>query len=37
LVDGDGALHPLVADVIGDNPAALAAIGRPNYRPLPFF
>jgi len=29
-VDGDGAADPCIADVVGDNPAMSAAIGRPD-------
>lgn len=37
LVDGDGALYALVADMVGYNPALVAAIGRPDDGPLSFF
>ena len=36
-VDGDGAADPAVADMIGDDPATPAAIGRPDYGPVLFF
>ena len=36
-VDSDGALHALIADMVGDHPAAPAAIGGPNYRTATFF
>ena len=36
-VDGDGALHALIADMVGDDTATPAAIGGPNYRPAAFF
>ncbi len=36
-VDGHGAVHTIVADMVGDDPAAPAAIGGPHYRPVLFF
>lgn len=36
-VDGHGALHALIADMVGDHPATPAAISGPNYCPASFF
>lgn len=36
-VDGDGAVHARVTDMIGDDPPVLAAVGRPDYRAAGFF
>ena len=36
-VDGYGALHALIADMVGNDAATPAAIGGPNYCPTSFF
>ena len=36
-VDGDRALHALIADMVGDHPPTSSAIGGPNYCPALFF
>jgi hypothetical protein len=37
VVDGDGTSNALVANMVGDDPAAPAAVSGPNYRPAAFF
>jgi len=37
IVDGDGAAHALVADMVCDDLAVATAIGRPDHRPPLFF
>ena len=37
VVDGDGTLGALVANMVGDDPPQPSAEGRPDYRALCFF